>query len=88
MAMRDKHKKSEFNRNPIKFRLNSDDILIFQAILIPLEEFLYTILNLDLVSPAEAVKLLYIDKFTRSTIWLAGIKFYSSLKANCLYYQL
>lgn len=33
--------------------------LVFQTILIPLEELLYTILDFDLVSPSKAVELIY-----------------------------
>ena len=33
--------------------------LVFQTIFIPLEELLYTILDLYLVSPAETVELIY-----------------------------
>lgn len=33
--------------------------LVFQTILIPLEELLYTILDFYLVSPAETVELIY-----------------------------
>ena len=55
--------------------------------MIPLVEFLHTILGFDLVSPAEAVELIHTDEFVRGTIRLAGIKLNFVIEANCLTYK-
>ena len=47
-------------------------LLALQALLIPVEEFLNTILNLYLVRPAEAVELIYRDELSWGSIRLAG----------------
>ena len=63
-------------------------LLVFQTLLIPVEEFLHTILNLYLMRPAEAVELIYRDELAHGSIWLAGVKLYLAFETYCLYYKL
>lgn len=62
--------------------------LVLQTFLIPVEELLHTILNLNLVSPAEAMKLIYRDELSWGSIWLAGIKLNLTLETYSLHYKL
>ena len=62
--------------------------LVFQTLLIPAEEFLNTILNLYLMSPAEAMELIYRDELSWGSIRLACVKLNLTLETYCLYYKL
>ena len=48
--------------------------LSIEGFLVPVEEFLYTFVDFDLVRPAEAVELAYVDKLARSAVGLACVK--------------
>lgn len=63
-------------------------LLVFQTLLIPVEEFLHTILNLYLMRPSEAVELINRDELAHGSIWLAGVKLYLAFETYSLYYKL
>lgn len=62
--------------------------LVLQTLLIPVEELLHSNLDLNLVSPAEAMKLIYRDELSWGSIRLAGIKLNLTLETYSLYYKL
>ena len=74
--------------NPSLFSYFSTKRLVLQTLLIPVEELLHTILDLYLVSPAEAMELIYRDELSWGSIWLAGIKLNLTLETYSLYYKL
>ena len=61
--------------------------LVLQTLLIPVEELLHSILDLNLVSPAEAMKLIYRDELSWGSIRLAGIKLYIAFETYGLYHK-
>ena len=62
-------------------------MLLLQAFLIPVEEFLDTGLYLYLVGPAEAVELVYGDEFARSAVGLGGVELDFAFEAYGVSYQ-
>lgn len=61
--------------------------LSIEGFLVPVEEFLYAFVDFDLVSPAEAVELAYVDKLARSAVGLACIKHDFAFEANRLHHE-
>lgn len=62
--------------------------MLLQAVLVPVEEFLYSVLDFDLVGPSEAVKLADIDELAHGAIGLGGVEEDFALEVNGLYHQL
>ena len=55
--------------------------LRFERLLVPVKEFLDSVLDFDLVGPAEGVEFLHVDELAHGAIRLASIEFYGALKA-------
>ena len=59
---------------------------LLEGCFIPLEEFGYTLFNLDLVCPTERVELRHIDELAHGTIGLGSIELDSALETNNLHH--
>ena len=58
--------------------------MLSKTLTVPLKQFLNSLLNLNLMSPAKAMQFLHIDEFTHGSIRFRGIKFHLTLKSDSL----
>ena len=59
--------------------------LSIEGFLVPVEEFLYTFVDFDLVRPAEAVELAHVDELARGAVGLACVKHDFTFETNRLH---